>query len=238
MFPENKRLFLLYFPGYFDGEELIGIFDDTVRLREAYDRVLADDDGQYEIYLQSSNTELTIAEYHRDTGIFERIAPETLRREEEIFEDGERCKKLRYRFDHIAQYDAWMNNIAVKNGRYILDGDFHAFEHENDAVTLYLELPDVPAIFNIIQWGGWNECPSAEMMRDKAREWYEKYGAVLTELGHDTLVFQCETVPDDRKAKAMLEEIASFAPNSMDVANHDTIWTTLKEKGRFSLWWD
>ena len=84
----ERRLFLLYFPGYFDGEELIGVFDDTLRLREAYDRVLADAEGQYEIYLQSRDTELTIAEYHRETGTFEKIVPETLWQEEELFENA------------------------------------------------------------------------------------------------------------------------------------------------------
>ena len=132
-----------------------------------------------------------------------------------------------------------MNHIAVKNGRCILDGGLHAREHFDDAVTLYLKnLPDIPAIFDVIEWGGWNECPSAAIMRDKAREWYRKYGAVLTELSHDTLVFQCDTVPDERSAKALLEEVASFAPNSMDVADFDTIWKALKEDGRFTLWWD
>ena len=234
----ERRLFLLYFPGCFDGEELIGIFDDTLRLREAYDRVLADAEGQYEIYLQSCDTELTIAEYHRETGTFEKIVSETLWREEELFENAAHRKKLRFHFDHITQYDAWMNHIAVKNGRCILDGGFHAREHFDDAVTLYLNLPDIPAIFDVIEWGGWNECPSAEIMRDKAREWYRKYGAVLTELSHDALVFQCETVPDERSAKALLEEIAYFAPNSMDVADFCTIWKALKEEGRFTLWWD
>ena len=229
---------LLYFPGYFDSDELIGIYDDTARLREAYDLVLADAEGEYEIYLQSCNTELTIAEYHKDTGIFEKIVPETLWQEDELFENGAHCKKLRYHFDHISQYEVWMNAVTVRNGRYILDGGFHARDHFDDAVTLYLNLPDVSAIFDVIEWGGWNECPSAEIMRDKAREWYLRYGAVLTELSHDTLVFQLETVPDEDSAKALLEEIASFAPNSMDVADYDAIWKAVKEEGRFTLWWD
>lgn len=86
MFSEKQRLFLLYFPGYFDGEELIGIYHDTEKLREAYDRVRADADGKYEIYLQNYNTELTILEFHGETETFEKIAPEELWREEETHE--------------------------------------------------------------------------------------------------------------------------------------------------------
>ena len=36
----EDRLFLLYFPGYFDGDEIIGIYDDIVKLKATYERVI------------------------------------------------------------------------------------------------------------------------------------------------------------------------------------------------------
>ena len=45
---KGDRLFLLYFPGYFDGDEIIGIYDDISKLKASYERVInnvADEDG-------------------------------------------------------------------------------------------------------------------------------------------------------------------------------------------------
>lgn len=63
-----NRLFLLYFPGYFDGDEIIGIYDDVIELKKAYNRVLADENEEYEIYLNNPNTELSIKEFDTKNG--------------------------------------------------------------------------------------------------------------------------------------------------------------------------
>ena len=79
----ENRLFLLYFPGYFDGDKLIGIYDDIVKLKAAYERVndnVADENGfrQYDIYFNNPNTKLTIEEFDRDNEKFMEVDPELL----------------------------------------------------------------------------------------------------------------------------------------------------------------
>ncbi len=79
----EDRLFLLYFPGYFDGDEIIGIYDDIVKLKAAYERVInnvADEYGfrQYDIYLDNPNTKLTIEEFDRDNEKFIEVDSELL----------------------------------------------------------------------------------------------------------------------------------------------------------------
>ena len=79
----ENRLFLLYFPGYFDGDKLIGIYDDIVKLKAAYERVndnVADENGfrQYDIYFNNPNTKLTIEEFDRDNEKFMEVNPELL----------------------------------------------------------------------------------------------------------------------------------------------------------------
>lgn len=37
----ENRLFLLYFPGYYDGDEIIGIYDDISKLKALYERVIS-----------------------------------------------------------------------------------------------------------------------------------------------------------------------------------------------------
>lgn len=79
----ENRLFLLYFPGYFDGDEIIGIYDDISKLKAAYERVndnVADENGfrQYDIYFNNPNTKLTIEEFDRDNEKFMEVDPELL----------------------------------------------------------------------------------------------------------------------------------------------------------------
>lgn len=82
-FVMENRLFLLYFPGYYDGDEIIGIYDDISKLKTSYERMIsnpADEHGfqQYDFYLNNPYTELTIEEFNRDNEIFVEVEPELL----------------------------------------------------------------------------------------------------------------------------------------------------------------
>lgn len=79
----ENRLFLLYFPGYYDGDEIIGIYDDISKLKASYERVIsnpADEQGfqQYDFYLNNPCTKLTIEEFDQDNEIFVEVEPELL----------------------------------------------------------------------------------------------------------------------------------------------------------------
>ena len=79
----ENRLFLLYFPGYYDGDEIIGIYDDISKLKASYERVIsnpADEHGfqQYDFYLNNPCTKLTIEEFNQDNEIFVEVEPELL----------------------------------------------------------------------------------------------------------------------------------------------------------------
>ena len=79
----ENRLFLLYFPGYYDGDEIIGIYDDISKLKVSYERVMnnaADENGfrYYDIYLNNPFTKLTIEEFVRDSEEFVEVDPESL----------------------------------------------------------------------------------------------------------------------------------------------------------------
>lgn len=82
-FVMENRLFLLYFPGYYDGDEIIGIYDDISKLKASYERVIsnpADEHGfqQYDFYLNNPCTKLTIEEFNQDNEIFVEVEPELL----------------------------------------------------------------------------------------------------------------------------------------------------------------
>ena len=73
-----NRLFLLYFPGYFDGDKIIGIYDDISKLNTAYKRVINDEDHEYESYLDDPHTKLTIEEFDREKEEFYEVDPKVL----------------------------------------------------------------------------------------------------------------------------------------------------------------
>ena len=73
-----NRLFLLYFPGYYDGDEIIGIYDDVSKLKAAYERVIKDEEHYYKIFLDDPITKLTIEEVDRDSEKFEEVSPESI----------------------------------------------------------------------------------------------------------------------------------------------------------------
>ena len=83
LFQTRSRLFLLYFPGYYDGDEIIGIYDNISKLKASYERVIdnaADEYGfrKYNYYLANSDIKLTIEEFDRDKEIFVEVDPELL----------------------------------------------------------------------------------------------------------------------------------------------------------------
>ena len=82
-FVMENRLFLLYFPGYYDGDEIIGIYDDISKLKASYERVIsnpADEHGfqQYDFYHNNPCIKLTIEEFDQDNEIFVEVEPELL----------------------------------------------------------------------------------------------------------------------------------------------------------------
>lgn len=87
-------------------------------------------------------------------------------------------------------------------------------------------------------WGGWNDCPDWRTMERKSKEWYEKYGAEIIKISHDSLEFRCKRKLSTKDAEQLMLEIAGFAPNSMDLADYETIRDKLIREGRFVLWWD
>lgn len=74
----RNRLFYLSFPGEFDGDLKIGIYDDIARLKRAYEKVLSGDDPSYQYILEDGHTKLTIEEFDPETGEFSTVEPEEL----------------------------------------------------------------------------------------------------------------------------------------------------------------
>lgn len=234
----QKRLFLLYFPGYFDRDENIGIYDDITCLKAAYERVLEDQDHEYEILLQSPHTELTIAEYDRNSGEFETSDPEGLWEE---LAGLDKYKKVKYAINDAWQHRFWRDYVSEQDGFLVCDGNYSwTPDSTKEETDIYFRVDDTAEIMEMmgVNWGGWNECPTSDIMAAKMREWGRIYGAQLTEISHDTLVFQCQKKLEEKEAEALLQDISDFPSNALDTADFESIKKRLIEEGIFVLWWD
>ncbi|MEZ3436133.1 MAG: DUF4253 domain-containing protein [Lachnospiraceae bacterium] len=234
----QTRLFLLYFPGSLDGDEIIGIYDDITDLKAAYKGVLEDREHEYEILLQSPHTELTIKGFDKDLGEFETLDPESLWEE---LVGLDKYKKVKYGIDDAWQYRFWRDYVSEQNGRLVCDGNYSwTSDSTKEEMDIYFKVDDTVEIMEMmgVNWGGWNKCSTSDIMAEKMREWGGIYGAQLMEISHDTLVFRCQKKLEEKDAETLLRDISDFPSNALDIADYETIKKRLIEEGIFVLWWD
>lgn len=125
----------------------------------------------------------------------------------------------------------------ASSGEYFCDREMP--KDKDEVITVKFDVANTYEIFDEMGewWGGWNDCPDSGTMKNKAQEWYDKYGAELKEISHDTLVFSCRKLSES-EANALWEDICRFAPNSRDIDDEATIKERLLKDSGFTLWWD
>ena len=241
-----KKLYLLYFPGFFDGDELIGIYDDIIELKKVYEDVLEDKDGEYEFYLNDSHTSLTITEFDRKTRKFIKVDPKELWKD---IPDLKTFKKVEYIIDNNWQYMFYRENAFVTNNGICFFGlpadipdclGAWKFYNSEFKLDMYFQADSYADVIKKMGqwWGGWNKCPSSEYMADKIRDWEERYGAKLVEIAHDYMSFKCEKKFDEKEAERFLEELDALPSNALDLADYEVLKKRLIETGYFEIWWD
>ena len=238
-----NRLFLLYFPGYFDGDEIIGIYDDVIELKKAYNRVLADENEEYEVYLNNPNTELSIKEFDKSKQEFVDVELQQLW---EYTDKIHNYQAINLIISHEDMYSFYKNNVIhTKNGINICGDCLDGFDHKDISgsdITTKVYFSDQSASEMILEfshwWGGWNECPSAEEMSGVIKKWEDKFGIILTEVAHDWLTFKCKRNPNEAEAEQLLTELKELPSNALDIGDYSDLKKRIVEEGVFSLWWD
>lgn len=98
--------------------------------------------------------------------------------------------------------------------------------------------------WEVVAWlpmGGWNECPPADEMMAVAKYWYEKYGAVIATMGHDTVEFYVEhKVEDADAAMELAKEMYGFCPDCVDqgVGSIAELYAGIRKSNVWFFWWD
>ena len=170
----------------------------------------------------------------------------------EAKEDGKEYLEQRYK-EYIEDYleDSGMEE-EMEEMMGEMDEDELALEHfiayqsykgEGLEEVILFEIP-VKNPWEIPAWlpmGGWNECPAAEEMIAVAKYWYEKYGAVIATVSHDTLEFYVEKkVSDGEQAMELAKEQYSFCPDCVDqgVGTIGQLCESIKNSNVWFFWWD
>lgn len=142
--------------------------------------------------------------------------------------------------DNIDMFQFVRDFVKKENdGLYYCDGQYVQSKQE-ETVTVNFRTSNSYEVFSMMGslWGAWNDCPDWRTMGRISKEWYEKYGAEIIKISHDSLEFQCNRKLVAKEVEQLMAEMAEFAPNSMDIADYDTIKGMLMIEGRFILWWD
>ena len=246
-----RRLFLLLFSIGSDKKEPIGIYGDSLNLKEAYDRVLRDDEGKYQQYLEKPDAKLLIFEFDEEKQEFIDVDPEDLFRRVDGVQ--KRYKMVRFVIDNACQYSYFRSSVCtMTNGMHFCTHFSHLkelqesgmetdlFRDDNTEIELFYEAEGASKLLQDMDcwWGGWNECPSAKLMAEKVRKWEERYGAELQLIAHDFLSFRCREKPGEKEAELLLKELNDMGSNALDLGDYSELKDKLIEEGIFEIWWD
>lgn len=150
-------------------------------------------------------------------------------------------KKIEIVADNFEMYQ-FLNYFVYKNnnGEYFYNNN--ALRHSHiEPLSINFPITNSFEIFDILSWGGWNECPPNKILKEKSKVSYEKYGAEIIKITHDSLYYKCNKVLDTEDSELLIQDILDFCPGSLEMYEHhsvDYMKEILLSEQTFMLWWD
>ena len=93
-----------------------------------------------------------------------------------------------------------------------------------------------------IPFGGWNECPEADMMVSVCKYWFEKYGAVPVTISHDVLEMSVPECVSETDSLNLAKEHYAFTPDRVDQCTRTStiseVAASLYVSKIWYFWWD
>lgn len=110
----------------------------------------------------------------------------------------------------------------------------------NECVLAKIPVRNPWEIFAWLPFGGWNECPTPDIMMAVGKHWYERYGAVPATISHSILEFTAPPVSDRKAALDLALEHLAFCSDCIfqgdltvgrraDCLSKSSLWY---------FWWD
>ncbi|MBO9880704.1 DUF4253 domain-containing protein [Xanthomonas sp. D-109] len=92
-----------------------------------------------------------------------------------------------------------------------------------------------------LKMGSWNECPEPEVHIAVFRSWFERYGAVVTGVGPDTVEFSVARPPESlEEARVLAREQFIYCADIVHqgVQSVENLARVLLKSGNWYFWWD
>jgi hypothetical protein len=107
---------------------------------------------------------------------------------------------------------------------------------------LYMALVPSPESWLVpayLSFGGWNECPPADIHASLFKYWYDIYGAEVIALTHDTVEMRVRMPPTSRETALKLAEEQFVYCSEMDSGGTvEDLAAQLLNASVWSFWWD
>lgn len=164
---------------------------------------------------------------------------EFLKKQNEKRDMRDNLKMVEFIIDSADMYMFKRDKLKKSLSGYVYDGTPLKYEgHGEEMLNVRFDVEYSYQILGLLDWywGGWNNTPDAETMREKAKGWYKKYNAELLRVSHDTLTFKCRKL-SEREAKKLIEETTQLYALIVD-CEPEKLLNHLMENETFTLWWD
>lgn len=212
-------------------DELIGIYNSIARLQEAYNIAVYNLEKQKEQLVINAFDEVIGRWYYN-------VKPEQCLVRDHV--NANKYKMIECVIDNPDMYMFKLDKVKRNLTGYVYEDTFSRYK-SGDEETINVRF-DVDFSYQILEqmgsyWGGWNgTCPKSATMAEIAKIWYEKYGAELVKISHDTLTFTCKKLTEI-EARNLVEEATQLYAMIID-CEQEALINHLMQNETFTLWWD
>ncbi len=122
----------------------------------------------------------------------------------------------------------------------LVNNEFSGYGSSKEVILAKIPTVNPWEVFAWMPFGGWNECPTADVMMAVSKRWYEKYGSVPTVISHDILEYSAKPVEDHEEAKKLAMEQFIFCVDIVEqgVETLDALTVMLEQSTVWFFWWD
>lgn len=121
-------------------------------------------------------------------------------------------------------------------------GGFMEFDGRTSKECILAKIPTKNPweVFAWIPFGGWNECPTPDVMLAVGRHWYEKYNAIPAVITHDVLELSAQPLLNNEMAMGVALEQFAFCPDLVfqGVESVGRLAGMLTKSSVWYFWWD
>lgn len=231
---ESQHVHYFIMRGYEEvhDDEWIGIYHAWHLARDAYNKAAEQ--------LKEEHQKIMVHIFDETTGKWNYDVDPKLIFKNRTPADREKHKEIECVIDS-AEMCLWKSeNVRKDLEGYFYDDSPNKFLRRNgeESILVRFEIEHTYQAFDFLDeyWGDFNACPDCRTMKEKAREWHDRYGAELVRISHDSLTFQCRKLSVE-EAEEIIAEASGLHAEIID-CKPDKLVEHMTRESTFTLWWD